>query len=323
MKREKDIYSKIMNRGNLYSAHIKASKGKAHYTEVRNTNLSLENKLSELKELLESESYSLKKEDYSFELINDKGKERELYKLPYYPHRIIQWAIINVTMPIFMKNFTDCTYASLKKRGIHLAVKKLRYNLGEDKQGTKYCLKLDIKKFYPSINNQILMNKIERKFKDIRFLNLMRTIIFSMGDKGIPIGSLLSQYLANFYLSSFDHYCKEILKLKYYHRYMDDIVILHSDKRFLHGLKIKFDKVLDKYYDLTIKSNWQIFPVDARGIDFVGYRFFHNRLILRRRIYIKSRYVFSRPYKHKAFYSYYGWCKHTNMIPFMEKYKII
>lgn len=321
MKRKSDIFEKIINRGNLLTAHKKASRGKSHYTAVRLVNDDLENKLLELRLTLVTD-YKLTIDDYTHEVIIDKGKERDLYKLPYYPHRVVQWAIMNVVMGDFMRSFTTDTYASIKGRGIHLAVKKLKRVLGQNREATKYCLKLDIKKFYPNINNNILYSKIERKYKDKRFLELMKTIIFSMGEKGIPIGSLLSQYLANFYLSSFDHYCKEKLGLKYYFRYMDDITILHHDKNYLHSLKRDFDKILKDEYDLTIKENWQVFPFESRGIDFVGYRFFHNRTILRKRIYKKARYVFSRKYKHKAWSSYYGWCKHANITEFMIKHDI-
>ena len=321
MKRKSNVFEKIVNRGNLLTAHKRASRGKKHYSSVREVNEDLENKLSELKECLMT-NYSLCKKDYTHEVIIDKGKERDLYKLPYFPHRVIQWAIMNVVMGDFMRNFTSDTYASIKGRGIHLAVKKMKLALGKNREETKYCLKLDIKKFYPNINNKILYSKIERKYKDERFLNLMKEIVFSMGDKGIPIGSLLSQYLANFYLSSFDHYCKEELKLKFYFRYMDDIVILHKDKAYLHRLKILFDDVFREGYDLKIKENWQVFPIESRGLDFVGYRFFHNRTILRKRIYKKARYVFSRKIRHKAHYSYYGWCKHANITDFMIKHGV-
>lgn len=321
MKRKGNIFSKIINNGNLRTAHYKASKGKHHYSAIKEVDLDLDNKLSKLKEML-IDGYILTKDEYKHEVIVDKGKERDLYKLPYYPHRVVQWAIVNVVMSDFMRTFTKDTYASIKGRGIHLALKRMKRVLGENIQDTKYCLKIDIKKFYPNINNNILYSKIESKYKDKEFLYLMKTIIFSMGEKGIPIGSLLSQYLANFYLSSFDHYCKEQLKLKFYFRYMDDICILHHDKTYLHKLKRDFDKLLNEEYDLKIKENWQVFPVDSRGIDFVGYRFFHNRIILRKRIYKKARYVFSRPYKHKAYNSYYGWCKHANIARFMFKHGI-
>lgn len=322
MKRYGFLYEKICNRGNIRYAHHRASLGKTHYTEIQEVNSNLDTYLENIKTMLENEDYSLSLQDYTLEIINDKGKERELYKLNYYPHRIIQWAIMNVIMPIFMKNYTTKTYASIKGRGIHRVSKEMRKALKYDKENTLYCYKIDIKKFYPNINNKILMDKLKRKFKDEKLLRLFEIIIFSMGDKGLPIGSLLSQYLANFYLSSFDHYCKEVLRIKYYFRYMDDIVILHKDKRILHEYHRRLSKILNDKFDLRIKENWQIFPTDIRGIDFVGYRFFRNRTILRKRIYKNARYTFSRPYIHKATPSYLGWCKHANVKMFLHKYNL-
>lgn len=322
MKRYNNFYHRIYNRGNLLYAHKMARKNKSHYTEVKFVDENLDSCITNIQNMLKFNKYELKDSDYTYMLINDKGKERDLYKLRYYPHRIIQWAIVNVVSHVFMKDYIHDTYASIKGRGIHKLLTKLKKVLKQDKDNTQYCLKIDIKKFYPNINNEILMRKIERKFKDVNFLNLMRLIIFSRGNKGQPIGSLLSQYLGNFYLSSFDHYCKEQLKLKYYFRYMDDIVILHKDKQYLHTLKKMFDDILNSEYDLEIKQNWQVFPVDIRGIDYVGYRFFRDKIILRKHIYKKARYVFSREYKHKACISYYGWCKHANLYRFLNKHNV-
>src|SRR5665811_744673 len=99
--------------------------------------------------------------------------------------------------------------------------------------------------------------------------------------KGVPIGNYLSQYFGNIYLSGLDHYCKS--EVKYYFRYCDDIVILHNDKAFLHS----FYKEIEVYLNsigLEVKGNWQIFPVEKRGIDFLGYRFFHDYVLLRKSI---------------------------------------
>lgn len=323
MKRIGYLFEKICNRGNILTAHKMASRKKHHYSEVQEVDKDLDNKILEVKEMLENNTYTLSVNDYTIEIINDKGKERELFKLHYFPHRVIQWAIMNVLMPIFMKNYSNKTYASLRGRGIHLALKDIKKALRHDKDNTLYCFKIDVKKFYPNINNKILYGKLERKFKDKKLLNLFHIIVFSMGDKGLPIGSLLSQYLANFYLSSFDHYCKEVLKIKYYFRYMDDIVVLGYSKEYLHKVNKKFHYILEKYFDLKIKENWQVFPVDVRGIDFIGYRIFRDKIILRKRIYKRARYIFSREYRHKALPSYYGWAKHANVKHFMKKHDVL
>lgn len=143
---------------------------------------------------------------------------------------------------VFMEVFTDFTCASLKNRGIHRATALLdRYM--KDKSGTAYTLKIDISKFYPHVDHEILKKLLRKKFKDKDLLELFDKIIDSIpGGVGVPIGSYLSQYLANFYLAYFDHWLKEEKKVKYVVRYMDDVVILHHSKDFLHSLKREMDE---------------------------------------------------------------------------------
>ena len=129
----------------------------------------------------------------------------------------------------------------------------------------------------------ILKNLLRKKFKDKRLLDLLFMIIDSYpGEKGIPIGSYLSQYLANFYLAYFDHWLKEKMGVKYVVRYMDDIVIFHYSNSYLHWLKRKMDEYLKDNLDLEIKKNWQVFPSEIRGIDFIGYRHFYGYKLLRK-----------------------------------------
>jgi len=133
---------------------------------------------------------------------------------------------------VFMEVFTDFTCASIKGRGIHKASSLIDRHM-EDVGETQYCLKIDISKFYPNIDHNILKFLLRKKFKDKKLLKLLDKIINSTpGNKGVPIGSYLSQFLANFYLAYFDHWLKEEKKVKYVVRYMDDVVILHHSKVF-------------------------------------------------------------------------------------------
>lgn len=94
------------------------------------------------------------------------------------------------------------------------------------------------------------------------------------GDTGIPIGNYLSQYSGNFYLSSFDHWMKEVKHVKYYYRYMDDIVVLGSDKKELHKLLLEIKEYFRKELKLTVKDNWQVFPTFVRGMFLLGIEHF-------------------------------------------------
>jgi RNA-directed DNA polymerase len=204
--------------------------------------------------------------------------------------------------------FTGDTYSCIKKRGIHGAAFAVRKAL-RNEDGTKYCLKLDIKKFYPSIDHAILKMLLRRKFKDNDLLWLLDEIIDSA--PGLPIGNYLSQYFANFYLAYFDHWIKEVKQVKYYFRYADDLVILSGDKKHLHQLLYEIKQYLSSL-KLSVKENYQVFPVDSRSIDFVGYRFYHSHTLLRKSIKQRFAKMLSRRRNDTSIASYWGWVKHCN-----------
>ena len=287
-------------------ADIKARKGKTKSKGVIEHDENVNDNILKLHLLLKNKTF--KTSPYKTFKIFD-PKERLIYSLPYYPDRIVHHAIMNVLEPIFVKTFTSDTYSCIKGRGIHAAVNKLK-NALKDVDDTKYCLKLDIKKFYPSINHNILKQIIRKKIKDKDLLWLLDEIIDSVD--GIPIGNYLSQYFANLYLTYFDHWLKEGKSVKYYFRYADDMVILSSDKKYLHSLLNDIRDYLTNHLDLTIKGDYQIFPIAVRGIDFLGYVFFHTHILLRKSI--KKRFGKMMKYnKNKLSYdSYNGWLKHCN-----------
>ena len=282
MKRIGNLYKNIYDMDNLRLAHKKASKDKGHYKDVLLVNTDVEKYLIDIHEMLKNKTYKVS--EYEIKDIVDNGKTRRLMKLPYFPDRIVQWAIMLQIEKILLSTFTSFTFASVKNRGIHKASSLLERYL-KDKENTVYCLKLDVKKFYPSIRHEILKELLAHKFKDKDLLELLFLIIDSMpGDVGIPIGSYLSQYFANFYLTYFDRWLKEKLKVRYVIRYMDDIIILHKSKEYLHRIKRDIENYLHYELHLNVKKNWQVFPVSIRGIDFVGYRHFHNYRLLRKSI---------------------------------------
>lgn len=281
MKRYGNIYKKIYSMENLRQAHKNARKDKSFYKDVKMVDANPDKYLEEIQDILINKTYVVSA--YGISTINDNGKERELMKLPYFPDRIIQWAIMLQIEKVFMQVFCEHTCASIKNRGIKKA-SELTENYMKDKNGTKYCLKIDISKFYPNINHKILKGMLRKKFKDKDLLELLDLIIDSYpGEKGIPIGSYLSQFLANYYLAYFDHWLKEKMGVKYVVRYMDDVVIFHESKQYLHWLVRQMDEYLKNELDVNIKGNWQVFPTEIRGVDFVGYRFFYGYKLLRKK----------------------------------------
>jgi hypothetical protein len=281
MKKYGHLYEKICNMDNLKLAHQNAKKGKGWYTEVKMVDENPDFYLGKLQEILINKTYHTSK--YETFIKHDSGKDREIYKLPYFPDRICQWAILQIIEPILLKNLTNDTYSAIPRKGIHLCLNRLNDAVQHDVPESQYCLKLDVKKYYPSINHDILKTKYRKLFKDADLLWLLDEIIDSTpGEVGIPIGNYLSQYSGNFYFSEFDHWIKEVKGIKYYYRYMDDVVILGNSKEKLHELRKEIDQYFRKKLKLKIKENWQVFPTYVRGIDFVGYRTFMNYKLLRK-----------------------------------------
>lgn len=314
MKRYGNLYNKIITIENLILAESKARKNKTKTKEVILFDKNKEDNIKKLSIVLENNNY-INSNYYIFKLFDP--KERIIYKLPYFPDRIVHHAILNVLEPLFINTFISQTYNCIKKRGIHKALRDVNKSL-INKEETKYCLKIDIRKFYPNINNEILKDLLLKKFKDKQLLDLLYTIIDSTS--GLPIGNYLSQYFANFYLSYFDHWIKEELKIKNYFRYCDDIVILGNNKQ---DLKIILDKIriyLNINLKLELKSNYQIFPVESRGIDFVGYKSYNDHILLRKSI--KKRFIkmIKNNYNKKSIASYNGWLLHCNSKNLKNKY---
>lgn len=306
MKRISGLYEQIYSIQNLELADRKAQKGKSKQRGVKKHNETPDYNLWKLQNSLIDKTY--KTSSYTkFKVFEP--KERDVFKLPYFPDRILHHAIMNILEPIWVGCFTKDTYSCIKGKGIHAASFSVRESL-RDYDGTTYCLKLDIKKFYPSVNHCVLKLIIRRKIKDPYLLELLDEIIGS--SPGIPIGNLMSQYFANLYMTYFDHWIKENRKVKYYFRYCDDLVILSNNKPYLHQLLSEIREYLSVNLKLTIKSNYQIFPVESRGIDFVGYVVRHSHTRLRKSIKKNCIKRMSLKPNLKSFASYYGWIKFCN-----------
>jgi RNA-directed DNA polymerase len=313
MKRLTNLYQQIYSLENLKEADEKASKGKSRQYGVFVHRKNQEQNLLKLQEMLIQKTF--KTSLYTVFKVYE-PKERDVFRLPYYPDRISHHAIMNVLEPIFLSVFTKDTYSCIKGRGIHAAADAVKKAL-RDVEGTRYCLKLDIKKFYPNIDHNILKSLLRKKIKDKDLLWLLDEIIDSAD--GLPIGNYLSQYFANFYLTFFDHWIKEIKRVKYYFRYADDIVILDRNKASLHTLLTDIKSYLTENLNLTVKENYQVFPVAARSIDFVGYRFYHTHTLLRKSIKQNFARMIAKRKNHASIASYSGWAKHCNSNNLLKK----
>lgn len=312
MKRYGYLFEKICSMENLELAYQHAKKGKGWYKEVQEIEKCPQHYLMILQRMLVNHEYHTS--PYKTFWKRDGKKEREIYKLPFFPDRICQWAVLQVIEPQLLAYLTEDTYSAIPNRGIHAAFKKMRKAVNDHPDEMTYCCKIDCKKFYPSVDHNILKQKYRRKYKDPELLQLIDEIIDSISTcpateenikfykgrglkteivtnsdgkqyikgVGIPIGNYFSQYDGNFYLGSFDHWMKEVKHIKHYYRYMDDICIFAKTKEELQKLLAEIEIYFRENLNLRIKDNYQIFPSFVRGIDFVGYRIFLNHTLLRK-----------------------------------------
>ena len=322
MKRIGNLYEKIYDIENLRLAHKQARRGKSFYTEVKLIDENEDEYLYRLQDMLIHKTYHTSK----YEVFEKKeGKKiRKIYKLPYFPDRICQWAIIQVIEPYLMRTLTDDTYSALPGRGVERARRKMVRALKTDPENTVWCLKIDISKYYPNVNIEKLKLKYRRLFKDNDLLWLLDEILDSNPDTGVPIGNYISQYSGNIYLSDFDHRVKEVYHIKHYFRYMDDMVFLSSSKEELQNLIKEITKYLANEYDLKVKDSWSLFRVEDRGIDFVGYVFRHDSIRLRKSIAHSIKKTSSKirwrvnndmelnRHLYFSFNSLKGWLKHSH-----------
>lgn len=313
MKRINGLYSKIISIENLKLADEIARKGKKGQYGIIQHDKNRDGNIESLHYSLVNKEY--KTSEYKVFPVYE-PKERMVYQLPYFPDRITHHAIMNVMEPVFTSVFTNDSYSCIKGKGIHACKNAVEKAL-KDKSGTKYCLKLDVKKFYPSVSHYHLKRLLRRKLKCRDTLALLDEIIESA--PGLPIGNYLSQYFANFYLTYFDHWIKEEKAVKYYFRYADDIVILSDSKEFLHKILAELTHYLDSELNLSVKSNYQVFPIESRGIDFVGYVFFHTHIRLRKTIKQNFARMLARRPNAKSIASYYGWISHCNGLHLLKK----
>ena len=238
---------------------------------------------------------------------------------------------MNIVEPIWTRIFTHNTHSCIKNRGIAACAAQVEQIIKNFEGRQLYCLKIDIKKYYPSIDNEILKQIVRRKIKDGRLLKLIDNIIDS--ERGLPIGNYLSQYLSNLYLAYFMHYCNEILKIECV-EYADDIVYFSDNKDELHRVFNAIKDYLDSKLHLTIKSNYQIFPIaenrqDRRGraLDYVGFKFYRHQKLIRKSIKqnfcravarLKKRNATPEIIRRKTA-SWYGWAKHSNSNHLLQK----
>jgi len=324
MKTAKHIYEKIITRENIKAAIDKASQDKKPRREVVEVLEDVDKHVELIREMLISKSY--RPCEYKETIVKEgaRQKERKVTKIDFFPDQIIHWAVILQIQPLIERGAYTYSCGSMPGKGIHYAKPKIEKWIREDKKNTKYVAKLDITKYYESISHDLAKQSIRRIIKDPNLLWLLDMIIDSY-PKGLPIGYLTSQWLANLILQPLDWFIKQVLKIKYYVRYMDDKVLFSSNKKLLHLAVRKIMEFL-RNMGLKIKKNWQVFRLSCRALDFMGFRFYRFKTTLRRslmyRISRKAYWIWKRGFARfkdaAAMLSYLGWIKHSDSRWFFE-----
>lgn len=289
------------------------------------------------------------------EIYDGVRRKKRIIIVPSMREQVVHHMVINVLKPIFMKSMYYHSYGSIPERGAsakkytgHKKGKKKKSTRGgkeaiekfirEHPEDCRYCLKMDIHKFFDSVPHDKLKAKFHKIIHDQRFLTIIDTIIEANGkDVGIPIGFYTSQWFANFYLTGLDHYIKEQLGVKAYYRFMDDMVVFGSNKRKLHGVRAKVTEYLENELGLEINPAWQVFRFHyvkkdgqeiGRFLDFMGFRFYRNRTTLRRTLMLratrKARKISKKKpktaYDCRQMLSYKGWISPANTYGMYRKW---
>jgi hypothetical protein len=265
MKRTGNLMPLIVEPENLRLAFWKARKGKNEHPEVEAFREELDDNLLALRAELMNGEVSVG--DYHYFTIYD-PKERVICAASF-RERVLHHALMNICHPLFERFQLACSYATRPNKGTYAALEKARgYNARY-----RWFLKLDVRKFFDSIDHGILTELLHRKIKDKELLDVFRKIIGSyeiVPGKGLPIGNLTSQYFANYYLAFLDHFVKEHLQHRPYVRYMDDMVFWGDDKKDLQKLGKEVSDYLKHQLKLELKIH--LLNRTERGLHFLGYR---------------------------------------------------
>lgn len=296
----KNVFDKIFSLDNLYAALEDAVQGRRYKREALVYTLDSWALLQELREEVLSGTYHIDRY-YIFYIYEP--KKRMIMSISF-KHRIVQWAIYRIINPMLVSGYIEDSYGCIPGRGSLSAMQRLRYWIEQASRKDEqwFYLKLDISKYFYRVSHRILKKILAEKIKDARLLEVLYSVIdckhtpfgLPLGaspgdvpledrlyDVGMPIGNLLSQVFANVYLDVLDQFCKRVLKIHFYIRYMDDVIVLCNDKIQLREWKDQIEVFLMNELELHLNSKTCIRPI-SQGIEFVGYRIWPDRVIVRK-----------------------------------------
>jgi hypothetical protein len=323
MRREGHIIEEIVEYSNMAESFDQVLSGtkrkKSH--QGRYLLAHREEVIKELSERIASGTFHVTEKDIEEKDIIEAGKLRHIQFFKKLKNSIAVHAIMSVVDKHLKKRFIRTTSASIKNRGMHDLMKYIRRDMQKDPEGTRFCYKFDISKFYESVNQDFVMYSVHRVFKDKKLIAMLDNFVRII-PQGISIGLRSSQGLGNLLLPVYlDHYLKDRYGVRHFYRYCDDGVVLGKSKAELWEIRDAVHEQLEQI-DLKVKANERVFPVDE-GIDFLGYVIYPDHVLLRKRIKQKfarkMHEVKSKKRRRVLIASFYGMAKHADCIMLFNK----
>ena len=305
-------YEDLISIDNLLLAYQEFIRGKRNKKDVQIFSFCLMDNILALHEDLKNKTY--KHGGYEQFKIND-PKSRIIHKASV-RDRLLHHAVYRILYPFFDKTFVADSFSCRDNKGTHKAIKRFKkYGCIVSKNNTKTCwiLKCDIRKFFASIDQNILINILDRRISDKDIINLLKEVIFSFQPNGLPLGNLTSQLFANVYLNELDQFVKHKLRIKYYIRYADDFAIFSESENYLHGLIPEIKSFLENELRLTLHPDKIFIKTLSSGVDFLGWKHFFDYRILRKVTKLRAtRNIQKGSDDYATISSYFGLLRHGN-----------
>lgn len=315
-------FKDIVNIENLLQSYKEFATGKKNKMDVLEFSFMLMDNLIELRDNLVNHNY--KHGDYQEFKIND-PKPRTIHKATV-RDRVLHRAVYRILYPYFDKKFIADSYSCRNSKGTHKALNRFtKFSKKVSENNTKQCyiLKCDIRKFFASINQNILIAILQKHIHDKKTINLLKEIVYSFMPGGLPLGNLTSQLFANVYLDEFDQFVKHKLKAKYYIRYCDDFVIFAQDKCYLENLIPIIQNYLQNVLGLTLHKDKVFVKNIYSGVDYLGWVNFKDHRVLRKVTKNRMLKNIEKNSSPEIKASYLGLLKHGNTWRIIDKIKII
>lgn len=306
------LYETTFTKENLYQAYLIARKDKRAKPQTLWFETHLGSEIDKL--YFELKNYKYKPKQYISFVINEGHKKRVIHA-PDFRDLVVQHAIYKTIYPIFDKKMIHTSYACRKGGGTHKASRYTQKQMRKY-EGNRYFVKLDIRKFFYSIDRDILKTFFEKYIKDKKFIEIMCMFAEMISKLGIPIGNLLSQIYALICMNPLDHFIKRVLKVKSYVRYVDDFVLIGLTLEEAKEYKIKCEKFVKEKLNLQL-SHWHIQKI-KRGINFVGYRTWKKRRFVRKHSIYKMKRAIKK-LKLESIISLIGHAKNTATITYYRR----